>query len=93
VMPEGGTLSLRARTLVTALRAYASIEITDSGPGVPKGDLERIFQPFYTTKAKGTGLGLAIAQRVIEAHGGEIQVENVPPRGCRFTFLLPLPVL
>ena len=93
VMPEGGTLSVAARPYVTALRSFAAIEISDTGPGVGKGDLERIFQPFYTTKAKGTGLGLAIAQRVIEAHGGEIQVDNVLPRGCRFTFLLPLPVL
>jgi two-component system sensor histidine kinase HydH len=93
VMPEGGTLTVRARPILTALRAYASIEISDTGPGVPKEDLERIFQPFYTTKAKGTGLGLAIAQRVIEAHGGEVQVDNVLPKGCRFTFLLPLPVL
>ena len=93
VMPEGGTLTVRARPIATALRAYASIEVSDTGPGVPKEDLERIFQPFYTTKAKGTGLGLAIAQRVIEAHGGEVQVDNVLPKGCRFTFLLPLPVL
>lgn len=93
VMPEGGTLLVRTRTEPGALRPLAAVEIADSGPGVPKADLERIFQPFYTTKAKGTGLGLAIAQRIVEAHGGEIRVENADPRGCRFTLLLPLPVL
>lgn len=93
VMPEGGTLTLKAGPLATALRSFAAIEIADTGPGVARTDLRRIFQPFFTTKTKGTGLGLAIAQRVIEAHGGEVQVENAAPHGCRFTFLLPLPVL
>jgi signal transduction histidine kinase len=92
-MPEGGPVRLRTRTVVTALRTFAAIEVTDAGSGIPPDDLERIFQPFYTTKSKGTGLGLAIALRILEAHGGDIAVENVPPRGCRFTFLLPLPVL
>ena len=92
-MPEGGTVALRTRSVVTALRTYAAIEVADEGPGIPPDDLERIFQPFYTTKSKGTGLGLAIARRLVEAHGGEIAVSNVRPRGCKFTFLLPLPGL
>ncbi len=93
VMPDGGTLSVRTRTVIAPIRTYAAIDIQDTGPGIPKDETERIFQPFYTTKAKGTGLGLAIALRIVEAHGGEIRVENVPPRGCRFTFLLPVPSL
>ncbi len=92
-MPDGGTVTVRTRPVVTALRTYAAIEVADAGPGVPPNDLERIFQPFYTTKSKGTGLGLAIARRIAEAHGGEIAVANVRPRGCKFTFLLPLPGL
>lgn len=93
VMPEGGTLGVRTCAVASALRSWAAIEIEDTGPGIPRGDLDRLFQPFFTTKAKGTGLGLAIALRILEAHGGDIAVENLEPRGCRFTFLLPLPVL
>jgi two-component system, NtrC family, sensor histidine kinase HydH len=93
VMPEGGTLTLRTSGVASALRSWAAIQIEDTGPGIPRDEVERIFQPFYTTKAKGTGLGLAIALRVVEAHGGDIIVENLEPRGCRFTFLLPLPIL
>jgi len=93
VMPEGGSLRIRTRAVAIALRSWAAIEIEDTGPGIPRGEVDRIFQPFYTTKAKGTGLGLAIALRILEAHGGDINVENLEPRGCRFTFLLPLPIL
>jgi signal transduction histidine kinase len=93
VMPEGGELRIRTRAVASALRSWAAIEVEDTGPGIPRGEIDRIFQPFYTTKAKGTGLGLAIALRILEAHGGDINVENLEPRGCRFTFLLPLPIL
>jgi signal transduction histidine kinase len=93
VMPDGGTLTIRTGGVASALRNWAAIEIEDTGPGIAHGDADRIFQPFYTTKTKGTGLGLAIAMRVLEAHGGDIVVENLDPRGCRFTFLLPLPIL
>jgi len=93
VMPEGGTLTIRTSGVASALRSWAAIEIEDTGPGIARGDAERIFQPFYTTKTKGTGLGLAIALRILEAHGGDITVENLAPHGCRFTFLLPLPIL
>ena len=90
MMPDGGTITISTRTVTSALRSYAAIEVADTGPGIPREVMERIFQPFFTTKTKGTGLGLAIALRIIEAHGGEIGVENVFPRGCRFTFHLPI---
>jgi two-component system sensor histidine kinase HydH len=93
VMPDGGTLTIRTSGAASALRNWAAIEIEDSGPGIPRQDLNQIFQPFFTTKAKGTGLGLAISMRILEAHGGDIAAENVEPRGSRFTFFLPLPVL
>jgi len=92
-MPEGGTLSIRTGGVASALRNWAAIEVEDTGPGIPRQDLDRLFQPFFTTKAKGTGLGLAISMRILEAHGGDIVVDNVKPRGCRFTFFLPLSVL
>jgi signal transduction histidine kinase len=93
VMPDGGALSVRTSGVASALRNWAAIEVEDTGPGISRQDLDRIFQPFFTTKAKGTGLGLAISLRILEAHGGDIVVENVPPHGCRFTFFLPLSVL
>jgi signal transduction histidine kinase len=67
------------------------VAIQDSGPGIPAGVLPRIFEPFYTTKAKGegTGLGLSITARIIEKHGGTIRVESAPGR-TRFTIRLPL---
>lgn len=68
-----------------------SIEFTDSGPGVK--DAHRVFDPFYTTKpvGKGTGLGLSICYGIVSEHGGDIQVENDPDRGARFTITLPVP--
>ena len=93
VMPEGGTLRIRTSVVASALRSWAAIEVEDTGPGIARGDIDRIFQPFFTTKTKGTGLGLAISLRILEAHGGDITVENVDPHGCRFTFFLPLPIL
>ncbi len=64
--------------------------VQDSGPGVPAEDLPRIFEPFYSTKAKGTGLGLAIAKDVVRAHGGTISVVNTKGGGACFTLSLPV---
>lgn len=64
--------------------------VQDNGPGVPAEDLPRIFEPFYSTKAKGTGLGLAIAKDVVKAHGGTISVVNRDGGGACFTISLPM---
>jgi signal transduction histidine kinase len=88
VAPQG-TIIVRTRGMDGALRTYEVVEVEDTGPGVPAGDLERIFQPFYTTKTRGTGLGLAIAARVLEAHDGQIAAENVSPHGAKFSFHIP----
>jgi len=66
------------------------IGVSDTGEGVNPGMVDKIFQPFYTTKAKGTGLGLAITKRLIEQHGGTIRAMNNRDRGV--TFLVTLPV-
>ncbi len=65
------------------------VQVADDGPGVP-GDLaDRIFNPFFTTKAQGSGLGLAIVRKIIDAHDGRIDVTSAPGRGTRFTVTLP----
>jgi signal transduction histidine kinase len=70
--------------------AHAIFAVTDSGPGVPESLRERIFEPFFTTRQDGSGLGLAVARRIIDAHGGQISVEDAPGRGARFVVRLDL---
>lgn len=69
---------------------FAEIEIRDTGQGVPKEDLDKIFDPFYTTKENGTGLGLAITSGIIDQHGGVITVGSQLGQGSVFTIRLPL---
>lgn len=67
----------------------AQIVVEDNGIGIPKPVLARVFEPFFTTKAKGTGLGLPICKRIIELHGGTLQIESEVGRGTRVTVELP----
>jgi len=68
------------------------VEVADRGKGIEKDDMARIFEPFFTRKKRGVGLGLSLCRRIIEAHGGRIQVESTPGQGSRFWFtLLPRP--
>jgi signal transduction histidine kinase len=85
-MPHGGTLTLEAKTS----NSNFIIAVTDTGTGIAPGNLSRIFEPYFTTKAQGSGLGLAISRRIIEAHGGTITVSNQAGGGCRFQITLPL---
>ena len=95
-MPHGGSLTVR-----TGLRAgFAEIAVEDTGPGIPDEIRSRIFDPFFTTKPHGTGLGLSIVYRIMEAHGGRVDVKNVTQEdpqagssrlvGTRVLLLLPL---
>lgn len=65
------------------------IKVSDTGKGISRETLEKIFEPFYTTKDKGTGLGLAIVYNIIEKHHGEIRVESEEGRGTTFIIALP----
>lgn len=69
---------------------YIQIEIRDSGAGIPQGDLENIFNPFFTTKKDGSGLGLSISHQIVQEHGGYIVVESQVGKGT--TFFINLPV-
>lgn len=64
--------------------------VEDNGPGVPEDQMDKIFRPFYSTKLHGTGLGLPICLRIVEGHGGQIDVQSQPGRGARFVVRLPL---
>lgn len=78
------------RTEGGIVRPFAEITVMDSGCGISEEDMARIFDPFFSTKDLGTGLGLAIAHRIVESHGGSIEVSSVPGEGTSFKVLLPL---
>jgi signal transduction histidine kinase len=65
------------------------VSVSDSGPGIDPAYLERVFEPFYTTKTSGVGMGLSICRSIIAAHGGRLWVEANEPRGAVFHFTLP----
>jgi signal transduction histidine kinase len=71
-------------------RAVAIIMVQDNGPGISKAVLEKIFQPFFTTKEEGTGLGLSIAERIVKEHHGSITVESAKKEGASFMIYLPV---
>jgi signal transduction histidine kinase len=73
----------------SAGRREAEVSVTDTGPGIPAEMLDRVFDPFVTTKASGMGLGLAISRTIVEAHGGHIRAENAPGGGAVLRFTLP----
>jgi PAS domain S-box-containing protein len=84
-MPSGGTLSLSVRAEGDRVVA----EVADTGVGMDPATLRQLFNPFFTTKAKGLGLGLAICQRLVEAHGGDIDVRSEEGRGTTAVVTLP----
>lgn len=85
-MTTGGTLTLQTGENADAVW----VSVADTGGGIPQEQINRIFEPFYTTKKKGTGLGLMIVQRIVRAHGGKIELESHVGRGTTFRILLPL---
>ncbi len=86
-MPDGGNIEIRCVREGNSL----VLRVKDQGVGIPKENLRRIFQPFYTTKgSKGTGLGLAIVQRIVEDHGGRIEVYSEVGKGTEFAVWFPL---
>jgi signal transduction histidine kinase len=86
-MPEGGTLTLLGRREGN----WVCLEVIDTGVGIPPAILPKLFQPFFSTKPNGHGLGLAITRRIVQAHGGSIEVQSTPGHGTRFTIRLPIP--
>ncbi len=89
-MPDGGELRVGGRRRQESREAPAlSIWVTDSGQGISEKDLPHIFEPFYSTKAEGSGLGLALVYRIVQDHGGDVDVRSWPGTGTTFTLSLP----
>jgi PAS domain S-box-containing protein len=85
-MPNGGKLTIATR------ESNGDVEFTfaDTGIGMTKEVMEKLWTPFFTTKSKGMGLGLSICKRIIEAHGGKISAESEVGKGCTFTVTVPI---
>jgi two-component system sensor histidine kinase HydH len=84
-----GQVRLHGAVEQVAGRAMQRISISDNGPGIPSGDLAKIFVPFYTTKTNGTGLGLAIVQKIVLQHGGSVEARNKTEGGAELIVWLP----
>jgi signal transduction histidine kinase len=89
--PPEGVLTIEAQVTQNGSPAQVvSVAFRDTGCGIAPGDLERIFEPYFSTREAGVGLGLAITQRVVQDHGGEIKVDSVPGAGTTFRIDLPV---
>lgn len=84
-MPDGGTLTIKTEQTDGTF----SMLVSDTGVGVPENELSRIFDPFFTTKKNGLGLGLAMTKRVVEEHGGKVNIQSTPGKGSRVIITLP----
>ena len=85
-MPVGGRILVE----VSSSDQIVTVHFDDEGQGIPNENLEKIWDPFFTTKEMGTGLGLGIVKNIVESHGGSIQIVNRPVRGTRVTIELPV---
>lgn len=85
VKPGEGKVTVETGSVQGELR----ISVTDTGHGVSRDEMDKVFEPFYTSKKQGTGLGLAISKRIIEAHKGEITVSSEEGKGSTFTVIIP----
>jgi signal transduction histidine kinase len=81
----------RGRTDPTGAPAAAEIHVSDNGPGIPEEIRDKVLQPFFTTKEEGTGLGLSIASRIMEEHGGRLELAAAQTGGATFVVTLPVP--
>jgi signal transduction histidine kinase len=87
-MPKGGNLALKGRA--SGDDRWIQLSVQDSGVGIPGEDLDKLFDPFFSTKEGGIGLGLSIAHRIIDQHHGRIEVESTSRKGTLFTIWLPI---
>jgi signal transduction histidine kinase len=89
-MPRGGTVTVRATVEPVAGTPWLTVRVQDEGVGLSQRAAEKMFQPFFTTKATGTGLGLAVVKRIVDAHLGEVTARaNDDGEGTTFTVRFP----
>lgn len=86
----GGILTLTTRPPSGRWPHHVSMQVSDTGPGIPPEIRDRIFEPYFTTRITGTGLGLALVDRIVTQNGGRIEVESEPGLGATFTLRLPM---
>lgn len=89
-MPNGGVISVNCRNVYLGKDKYIQINIRDNGPGIPKENLDRIFDPYFSTKKTGSGLGLAVTFSIIQKHDGKIDVISKPGKGTEFIIHIPV---
>ncbi len=89
-MPEGGSLTIQAAFEKDATPPQVRLILIDTGKGMTQEVAARAFRPFFSTKSGGTGLGLATTRKIVEAHGGSIELESEAERGTKFTVRLPI---
>jgi signal transduction histidine kinase len=88
-MPEGGTLTVETGKAVKNRTPYLTLGVSDNGEGIDTGQIDYIFEPFYSTKRIGTGLGLPIVKKIMEEHRGLVEVANLPEQGASVTLYFP----
>lgn len=89
-MPDGGKIGITVKTFVHQHKACLSVTISDNGKGIPEEILQRIGEPFFTTKEKGTGLGMMITEKIIQGHGGFMTISSELNIGTSITVTLPI---
>lgn len=87
VMPDGGNITI---TIIKIGYNHIQVSIQDEGSGIPKGKIQKLGEPFYTTKERGTGLGLMVSYRIIEEHKGIIEIDSEDGKGTVFHITMPL---
>ncbi|WP_084219957.1 ATP-binding protein [Jeotgalibacillus soli] len=89
-MPDGITISLQNKKIMQLGEPFVSIAITDTGVGIPEEIINRIGDPFFTTKEKGTGLGMMITKKIIQDHNGSLDISSKVGQGTTISLTLPL---
>jgi two-component system NtrC family sensor kinase len=85
-MKNGGTLTISTNKT----NGFLEVSFKDTGVGIPKENMEKLFLPLFTTKAKGTGMGLSVCKKLVDMHGGTIKVESEIGKGTTVTVKLPI---
>ena len=85
-----GQRDLTIRTSAAADATAVEVAVSDTGPGIDEETADKVFQPFFTTKAEGLGVGLSISRSIVEAHGGRLWATPDPDCGTTFRFTLPV---